>query len=275
MTTSANAVTINRTDSTNLKRFWLLCKYNFLIYVRNKAALFWVIIFPIGYMLLFGSIYGGQSADPNNPNSLKVISFMVPGLVVMSLMSNGIIGNAGAMAVWREKGILRRLQSTPLPIWHMLLSRILVQSAIMVVQSFLLIGISIAVFGASFDTLGMLEAIPFIILGAIVCMAIGQMIAALIRKPETVQIVSQVVFFPLMFLSGLFIPMNQLPDAVQAFGKFLPTAMISDLIRGPMLNSFTSGAFSITNLPMLVSLAGVVIYFVIAVALAARYFKWN
>jgi ABC-2 type transport system permease protein len=139
----------------------------------------------------------------------------------------------------------------------------------------LLIGISIAVFGASFDTLGMLEAIPFIILGAIVCMAIGQMIAALIRKPETVQIVSQVVFFPLMFLSGLFIPMNQLPDAVQAFGKFLPTATISDLIRGPMLNSFIGGALNITNLPMLVSLAGVLIYFVIAVALAARYFKWD
>lgn len=275
MTTNVTTLAAGRTSNANWKRFWLLCKYNFLMYTRNKAALFWVIIFPIGYMLLFGSIYGGQRTDPGNPNSLKVISFMVPGLVVMSLMSNGIIGNAGAMAIWRDKGILRRLHSTPLPIWQMLVSRIVVQSLIMVLQAFILIGIGIAVFGASFDTLGLVEAVPFIVLGAIVCMAIGQMIAALIRKPETVQIVSQVVFFPLMFLSGLFIPLNQLPDAIQEVGKFLPTAMMSDLIRGPMLSGFAGGVVNVTNLPMVVSLIGVLVYFVIAVALAARYFKWN
>ncbi len=277
MTTNINALPMTEREakSAAVKRFWMLSRYNLVMYLRNRAALFWVIFFPIGYMLLFGTIYGGQTTDPNNPNAVKIISFMVPGLVAMSLMSNGIIGNAAALAILRERGILRRVQTTPLSVWQMLLSRILVQSIIMVGQAFILIGMSIVVLGASFDALGVIEAIPFIILSAILCMAIGQTIAALIGKTETVQIVTQVVFFPLLFLSGLFIPLQQLPEGIQAFGKYLPSAMVGDLIRAPMLNGFPMGKTALTNLPFEVSLVGTLLYLIVFVVIATRFFRWK
>ncbi len=279
MATELQAIAGNSQSATrgslNLRRFVLLSWNNFIMYTRNRSALFWVILFPIGYMLLFGAIYGGKNVDPTNPASAKIISFMVPGLVVMSLMSNGIIGNASAMAVWRERGILRRLQTTPLPIWQMLLSRIIVQAFIMVLQAFILIGLSIVVFQASFDTIGLLEVVPVIIVTAIVCMAIGQMLAALVSKPETVQILTQVIYFPLLFLGGLFIPLDQLPQGIQVVGKYLPSAMMGDLIRAPLLSSYATGSTALTNLPFMVSLLGVLVYFLVAIILAVRFFKWN
>ncbi len=275
MSANLKALTTGQASGNAWRRFGLLTQANFLMYVRNRAAIFWVIFFPIAYMLLFGAIYGGQRIDPNNPNSVKVISFMIPGLVVMSLMSGGIIGNAGTMANWRERGVLRRIQTTPLPIWQLLMSRILVLSVVMVVQAFLLIGIGVIVFQASFDTVGLLEAIPLIILSAIMCMAIGQSVAALVSKAETVQIVCQLIFFPLLFLGGLFIPMNQLPEGLQAVGKFLPSGLVGDIVRAPMLSGFNTGKVDLTNLPFLVSLIGVVIYLLVFVAISARFFKWN
>ncbi len=275
MSVQVNPVSEPKVVGNGWRRFGVLTQTNLLIFIRNRAAMFWTILFPIVYMLLFGAIFGSQRIDEANPASVKVISFMIPGIVVMSLMSNGIIGNASAMAEWRQRGILRRVQTTPLPIWQMLVSRIIVQSAVMVVQAFLLIGIGVLVFGASFDTLGLAIAIPFIILSALMCMAIGQTVAALIAKPETVQIVCQLIFFPMLFLSGIIIPLPQLPEGLQIVGKFLPSGLMGDIIRAPLLSGYSTGAVSLTNLPFLVSLAGVIIYLLLFVIISARFFKWN
>src|SRR5947209_6042448 len=97
--------------STDLQRFALLLKTNYRLFVRNRTAMFWNIVFPIGLMLLFGSIYGKQPG---------AITYLATGMVVLSLMSNGIIGNANTLALWRERGILRRIQTTPLPVWQLL-----------------------------------------------------------------------------------------------------------------------------------------------------------
>ena len=275
---SANVTSVvreARPRSNSLRRFGLLSLNNLVMYSRNRAVMFWVIAFPIGYMLLFGAIYGTMTVDPNNPNSAKLITYMVPGIIVMSLMSNGIIGNANGMAVWRERGILRRLQATPLPAWQMLVSRILVQSMIMVGQAIILVAVSIALYGVKYEVLGLLQALPFVILGAILFMAIGQMIAALVGKAETVAIACQLIYFPLLFLSGLVIPLDQLPEGIQNIGKYLPTAMIGDLVRAPMLSGFEMGSFNATHLPMAVDLLGAVIYLIVTVFISARFFKWD
>src|SRR4051794_12375770 len=89
--------------STDLQRFALLLKTNFRLFMRNRIGIFWTMLFPIGLMLLFGSIYGKQPG---------AITYLATGMVVLSLMSNGIIGNAVTLAMWRERGILRRIQTS-------------------------------------------------------------------------------------------------------------------------------------------------------------------
>ncbi len=271
MATKTPTLAATRPANGGLRRFWILLQANFTMYLRNKSSLFWVIVFPIGLTLLFGLIWGSQKINSDDPNSVTLISYLVPNMIVLSLMSNGLIGNASALAVYRERGILRRIQTTPLPVWQLLLARILMQAVFMVLQAFILIATSILVFNARYDAMGVIEAIPAIILGAVLFMAMGMAVAALVRKAETVSVVAQVINFPLMFLGGLAIPLPALPKTLQAIGAYLPSAMMADVVRAPMLASLHVD----TTLPLTVDIIGVVLYFLVSVFLAARFFKWS
>jgi ABC-2 type transport system permease protein len=271
MATNVTTLVKTGTAGGSMRLFRNLLQANFLMFVREKAALFWVILFPIALMLLFGSIWGNMKLNPADPNSLTFISYLAPGLIVLSLMSNGLIGNAETMATYRERGILRRIQTTPMPLWQWLLAHIVMSAAVMVGQAFLMIGTSMVVFNARYDTWGLIAAIPSVVLGAIMFMAMGQAVAAMVSKAKTVAVAAQVINVPLMFLGGLWTPIDQLPDWLQAFSKYLPSAMMADLVRAPMLATFNIQ----TNLPVMVSLVGVVIFFAVSVALAVRFFKWS
>ncbi len=269
---AANELTTTSAPANaDLRRFLTLLQANYLMYLRNKASLFWVALFPIGLTLLFGMIWGSQHIYDKDPNSPLFISYLVPNMIVLSLMSNGLIGNAAAMAVYRERGILRRIQTTTLPVWQLLLARILMQSTFMVAQAFLLIIISVLVFNAHFSAMGLVEAIPVIVLGAIVFMAMGLAIAGPVRKAETVNVISQVINFPLLFLGGLAIPLSTLPPMLQTIGQWLPSALLADLVRAPML----AGMNVEMNLPFWITLGGVLVYFIASVGVAARFFRWN
>src|SRR5690349_173591 len=184
MTMDATTVATSPQARIAWRRFGLLLQTNLLLYLRNRTAVFWNIVFPIGLMLLFGAIYGRQQ---------EAIAYLATGMVVLSLLSNGLIGNAATMALWRERGILRRIQTTPLPLWQLLLARIITQGAIMILQAFLLIGTSVLVFGAKFEIGNLIASIPAVVLGALLFMAFGQALAALVQKVETVNIVGQVI----------------------------------------------------------------------------------
>jgi len=269
MATNISTLSVSRPLSGGLRRFWLLVQANALMYIRDKAGVFWVILFPILLMLVFGAIWGNVRLGPND--TLSFISFLAPGLIVLSLMSNGLVGNAETMATYRQRGILRRIQATPLPVWQLILSRVIMQSGLMLGQTFLMIATSVVVFNARYDWWGLAAALPFVVLGAVLFMAMGQVIAALVRRPETASVVASAVNFPLMFLGGLWTPIEQMPDWLQGISKLLPSAMVSDLLRAPMLANLNIE----TNLPFMVSLAGVLVYLVVSVVVAARFFKWD
>ena len=271
MATQATTLAPTVPAGAALRRFGLLVQTTALIYLRNRSSLFWIIVFPIGLMLLFGAIWGNAPIDPSDPQSITILNIMVPGLIILSLSSNGLIGNASTLAVYRERGILRRIQTTPLPVWQLLLARVITQSAILVGQAGLLVGTSMLAFGARYDALGLIGAIPMVILGAVLFMAMGQAIAALVQKSDTVQLVGQAINLPLMFLGGLTIPLEVLPPGLRAFGQYLPSALLADLVRAPML----AGLHVAPHVPLEFAFLGVLLYFAASVGIAARFFKWS
>lgn len=271
---AATLATTNRTASSGFstRRFGMMLKSSALMFVREKAAIFWVIIFPILLMLLFGSIWGNMPMAEGGPNSATFISYLTPGMIVLSLLSMGLVGNASEMASYREKGILKRIQATPMPVWQLLLATILVQSFIMILQAGLMIAVSVVAFNASYNIWGLLGAIPAIVFGALLFMTMGTAIAGVVSSTKTAEVLAQVINVPLMFLGGLWTPISQLPDWLGEVAKYLPTAMIADLVRAPMLNSL---GFEATNLPLMVSAIGAAVYLVLSLVAAARYFKWS
>jgi ABC-2 type transport system permease protein len=256
-----------------VKRFFILLRANFLMYARNTRAMIFSLAIPIGLTLLMGSIWGKQTLGGRGDDQaagVPFVNYLIPNMIVMSLLANGVMGNSIAMATWRERGILRRIQTTPLPIWQMLLARTLVQAVVMVAQAFLLIATGVLVFHATFGASELAMAVPGIVLGAVLFMAMGVAVAATVSKTETVQVAAQALYFPLMFLGGLAIPMFNFPEWLRGIGKYLPSAMVVDLVRAPLL-----GTTAMNELPLAVSAAGAGLCFVAAVGVGARFFRWT
>jgi ABC-2 type transport system permease protein len=257
---------------------------NLLMQFRNRAAMFWNLAFPIGMMLLFGALFSSSSfkANENVSNSpeLNFASYLVPGLIVLAAMSNGMIGYAGAMAVYREKGIFRRIRTTPMNIATFLSAKILVQAIFVIVQAIILTIVGMLVFGATIDWSSLPLGIVEVVLIGLMFVAIGQMIASIFRKSETVSIVTQMFNTPFMLLGGLLIPLSQFSDVpvLPQIGSVLPTGAAVNILRptiSPEPFKHISDVQGVLLLPLWVSFAIVAAYLVVSVITAARFFKWE
>lgn len=267
-----------------MKQFLALVQANFLLQVRNRQALIWNLFFPIFLMLLFGTLYNSASFKTNTGGaasaSLNYASYMVPGLIILSALSTGMIGFASSLATYREKGIFRRIRTTPMPIVKYLGAKILVQMVVVLVQAAILALIGVLVFQATFDYANLWLAILVIVLIALVFVSIGQMIAAIVTRSETVGSVTQIINIPCMVLGGLFIPLSQFASVpvLPQLGSLLPTGVAVNLLR-PIISPEPFKQISdVQGIMMLPAWAyGLILlaYVLIAVVVSVRFFKWE
>jgi ABC-2 type transport system permease protein len=161
---------------------------------------------------------------------LRYIDFLVPGIVAMMIMSNNLNGVSGQIASWRERGILRRMQSTPLHASSFISAQITARLVLNAAQAIIVLLIGNLVFGTQVNGSWAL-LLMFVILGTLTFMSIGFIIAGLAKTPESVGPIAGFVSFPLMFLGGVFFPIKNMPDFLQPIVKALPISHLSTALR--------------------------------------------
>jgi ABC-2 type transport system permease protein len=209
-------------------------------------------------------------AIETRPVSGQEVSFMdvfAPGILAMSLMNSGVIGLATAFVTYRERGILRRIRVTPFPLASFILARILSQLLIAGLQAVVLIGMAWAFFGLHLrgDPLALLLAI---VAGALAFLAIGFAISGIAPNAETAASYANLVTFPMLFLSGIFFSMEAAPAWLRPITALLPLSYLVNALREPMTLGNGLGAIWTDLLALLIT-------FVIAMAIAIRFFRWD
>ena len=149
---------------------------------------------------------------------LTSVSFFVPSILGMALMQLGIFA-AIPLVQQREKGILKRLNTTPLPRWALVGSNVLVRLIIAAAQTVIILGIGISVLGVQVTGNPLLIA-GFVVLGALAFTSIGYVIASFARTEEAANGMTSIVQFPLMFLSGIFFPLEVMPEWLRSVATF-------------------------------------------------------
>jgi len=199
--------------------------------------------------------------------ALTYIDFLVPGILSLMIMSNNLNGVAATIASWRERGILRRMQSTPLTsstfIAGQMTARILlgcVQAVGVVLVAALIFDVEVA--GSWWLLLG------FILLGTLTFMSIGFIVASLAKTPESASPIAGLISFPMIFVGGIFFPIRDLPALLQPLVKAIPIGYLTDALRGVM-NEGLGIAELMT--PALVMLGWTLVSFVIA----SWTFRWD
>src|SRR5258705_2601191 len=134
----------------------------------------------------------------------------------------------------REKLLLRRLNATAVPGWALVGSNVAVRLVIAAVQTALILGIGITLLGVKVVG-NPLPIAGFVILGALTFTSIGYVIASFARTEEAANGITSVVQFPLMFLSGIFFPLEVLPDWLRNVATPMPLTSLGDRRARPIV----------------------------------------
>ena len=187
---------------------------------RDPITWLAAIALPTIVLLIFGSIFGPQRPDPAL-GGMRFIDVFVPSLVVISVATLGIQTLPIRLATYREKGVLRRLSTTPAHPLRLLLAQLIIY----MVAS--LIGLAALVIAArlAFDVplpghpLGYVAAF---LLGMGSLFAIGLLVAAVAPSSRVATAVAIPMFFVVMLLGGVYLPRVFLPDVLVKIGDFTP-----------------------------------------------------
>ncbi|MFP6595468.1 MAG: ABC transporter permease [Dehalococcoidia bacterium] len=198
-------------------------------------------------------------------------AFLVPGIVAMSIMQLGIFGVVFALVQFRQQGVLRRLKAAPVNPAQFLFAQISTRLTISVLQTLILLLAGMILFDLAVgdgDVVSWLLVIALAVFGGILFVTMGLAISGVARTEEVAAPVTNLVSMPMMFLSGVFFPLDALPGVVTAVTQFLPLTFLADAIRAVV----TDGA-GITEIWS--ELAGLAAWTALVFAAATRLFRWE
>jgi ABC-2 type transport system permease protein len=230
--------------------------------VRDKGTYVANLILPIGLFVLFTALNTGAGGVAG------VAAWLMAGVMVQSIMTSGLETDMTWLANTRERGILLRVRATPLPPGMLVAAYTLVRLLMVMFQTALIVVVGLLVFGVRINEGAILPAIGMVLLGGIVFLALGQAIASAAPTAGAASAIANLIFFPLLFLSNIWISTENLPAVVQNIIRWNPAYMLVDLLR-PTLVALPATQAAWINL------IGLMCYGTIAMVLAARFFRWE
>jgi ABC-2 type transport system permease protein len=199
--------------------------------------------------------------------SQSYLSFVVPGLLAFTLMTLAIGGSGFNIVEYRRKGILKRLFVTPIQPKHFIGGLVLSRTIICMTQLTVLVGIAVLLLGVQVaGSFALLYVVG--ILGTALFLSIGFCLGSLAKTQQAIMAIGNLVTFPQVFLSGIFYPIETLPELIQPVARLLPLSFVATGLREIIAN----GAGVADILP---TLAGLAVWAIVALGLAIWLFVWK
>lgn len=206
-----------------LKLTWVETK----LFLREPGA-YVGLAFPLAFLFIFGSIYGNApSAFLDGRGSLD---FYVPAYIGIVMIANGFYALPIAIITYRERGILFRLQATPLRPLTILAAQIGANLIMTTVEALILV-----ILGKIFYNLHITSSMPSVflayMLGVLSIFALGFLMASIVPNARAAPIVGTLLFLSMFYLSGATVPLKIYPQVVQQIAMFLPLTHVIILMQ--------------------------------------------
>lgn len=202
-----------------------------------------------------------------NQKSLTAFDYTFSGLLGFSIIGLGIFGPVNVFPELKKQGILRRLHTTPLKVWQYFLATMFSQAATGAIAIAIQFAVAIKVFHLKVDG-NYLEIFLFTILSIFMILGLGLAIGGWAKNERQAAPLSNIVVFPMLFLSGTFFPRFDMPHWLQSITTYLPLTPVIDGMR--LLTTEGKNLWQIGP-----QLGLIAIWFVVIYAIAFRVFKWE
>jgi ABC-2 type transport system permease protein len=163
----------------------------------------------------------------------RFIEFFIPGIIAMAVMTLSLFGTVDSDTELRQKGIIRKLSTTPISRTDWILSNILYHFILAVVSTIAMLLVSYAVFNVSLHIDAWLLA--FILLDVFAFVGIGMILTRFVKEAQSAAAAANAISYPLMFLSGSFFPIELMPGFLQTLAKMLPLYYVNEGLRAAMV----------------------------------------
>lgn len=232
--------------------------------LREPAATITVLGLPLALLLVFGVMPGIREPSAQFGGHSALATFIAPMAVAVLLAIQALTVFPTGMATNREKGVLRRLATTPISAHKVLLAQLLVNlgSAFIVVGLILALGKLVLGMPMPSNVGGFLVAT---VLGAASLFSLGLLLAGLAGTGRTASSIGSILLFPMLALGGVWVPKEKLPEFLQVVADLLPL--------GAALNALRESWAGASPQPLqLISMAA---FTLVCGALATRFFRWQ
>jgi ABC-2 type transport system permease protein len=240
-------------------------RYDQKAFWRNPASVFFTVMFPVILFLILAVVFSGE--DVNVRGGIDATTYYVPAIMSLAIISATMQTLAMTLVIAREDGRLKRGRGTPMPPWVFIAGRV-GNSIVVALMMLILLAAIGALFGADVPW-GRLPAILLtLVIGAASFCCLGIALTAAIPSQDAAAAIVNALLLPLYFLSGVFIPEDQLPNGVISFADLFPVRHFFDAFFDAYVPAGGS-AVSWDNLAI------VALWGVAGLLLAIRFFRWT
>jgi ABC-2 type transport system permease protein len=239
------------------KQFW-----------REPASVFFTVALPLIFLVLFVAIFGNDTTTVGG-NEIPSATYYVPAILTLALLNATFVNLTIWLTINRERGQLKRVRATPAPAWVVIAGRALTSLAVAAVMVVVVCAFGVVFYGVDLPGDTAPAAVLMIVVGTLSLSALGFAAAALVPSENAAPPVANVLVLPLEFISGIFVPSEQIPAWMNSLAGVFPVKPLFDGILTAFDPNTTGVGIDWGNVGVLVA------WGVGGLILALRFFRWE
>jgi len=212
---------------------WVVAYRDLLRFIQERSRLISSFAMPLLFLVIFGAgfnrVIGAMAPGVN------FVQFIYPGIIAMTVLMNSLM--SGLSVVWdREFGFLREVLVAPMSRTGIVFGKALGTALIALGQGIIMLVLAPFI-GVTINVVLVVQLIPLLMLVSLSLSGLGILVASRMRSQQGFQMMVQIIIMPLVFLSGVFFPVNNVPAWLEVISKINPLTYGVDAIRQVFLNA--------------------------------------
>ncbi len=243
-----------------------------LVALRTPRTIIFTVAFPLILLVLFNSLFKGGGRDTATlPNGVELSAqaYFTAGIVAYSVALSTFTTLAVSLTTQRENGQLKRYRGTPMPPWTFIAAQIARATAQAVLMTVVLLAVGALAYGVPVPASTFPSFVLYVVLGTATCCALGIALTAFTTTPDSASTIAPFTVVILAFFSGIWIPVDQLPDWLETVGKIFPLYHLSLGLQTTLSPGAKGSGLELDNVLALA------IWALAGTRIAAKRFRWE
>lgn len=243
-----------------MKPYLAQIKSNLQLMLRDRSVLFFSYLFPSIFFFVFAQVFQAK----NNPAAMAQV---ISTVLILGVLGNGFFGAGMRTVTDRETNVLRRFKVAPINAGPIIVASMVAGLTAYMPTLFFFLLLSKLIYHAPLPS-NLFSLTLFVAIGLVAFRSMGMIVAAVVNSAQEANIVIQILYLPMLFLSGATFPVSIMPIWVQSVAHFLPAAYLYDGLRGIMV----AGQSILSNAQASV---GLIITTAVGLFVGIKLFRWE